>query len=828
MNPFRFIVYRLSFILLLASPSFAQYSFLGNADRIESTTSGALVHCDDGNSLEIRFLLPQMFRVTLTRPNYTDPLLNYPIAKTDWAPVALTSSSIDTAFVLKSSALELIIHKNPCRLIVCDLSGKILCEDDPAMGIGFDGPEVRCWKTITPDEKFFGLGLKSGDVNKRGREWTMWNTDYPAYDHRTDPLYESIPFFVGLRGGSAYGIYFNNSYRSTFNMGAGNRRYYSFAADQGNLDYFFISGPAIPEVVERYTELTGRMSMPPEWALGYQQCRWSYFPESRVMELARTFRNKQIPCDVIYLDIHHMDGYRVFTWDRNRFPQPETMLANLKKDGFRVVTIIDPGVKADSNYVMAKEGLSGNRFVKYPDGTNYIGEVWPGPSYFPDFSDPKTRLWWGEQNARWIDGGVSGIWNDMNEPACWGQAFPTETIFQGDGHAASQKKFHNLYGFLMARATKEGIKKAHPMDRPFILTRAAFAGIQRYSAVWTGDNVSKWDHLDLGIRMMQGLGLSGIPFNGTDIGGFMESPTPELYARWIEVGALSPLCRTHTEYNSPDQEPWSFGDDVERISRDFISLRYRLLPYFYSLFYESTQTGTPLLRPLFWNDQTDEHCFWYEFQHQFFVGDKLLAAPVTRANERLKKVYLPKGKWLDWNSDSVYTGPATIMVDAPLDKLPMFLREGAIIPQRDVQQRTGEQPLNKLTLDVFAGSVADSFRLYEDDGISHGYEKGDYRLTQWTCRKAGSTVDISQSRPYNQFTTSARTIQLRVHGLLTAPRSIAINGKAGKILSKGDGASNVGEIEALSANQIPVYYDARQHITTFDFPDQPSWKVTIR
>jgi alpha-glucosidase len=800
----------LSTLLLICSisPAFAAYSFLGKVDRVEPVPSGTNLYCDGGHSLAIRFLSPQIVRITLQRSDETEPLLDYALAKTDWPIVALAYRQSDTTLTLTSSALQLSIRKNPCRLTFLAINGMVLCADDPAMGIGFEGPEVRCWKSITPDEKFFGLGLKSGDVNKRGREWTMWNTDYPAYDHRTDPLYESIPFFVGLRGGSAYGIFLNNSYRSTFNMGAGNLRYYSFSADNGPLDYFFISGPAIPDVVSRYTELTGRISMPPEWALGYQQCRWSYYPESRVQELARTFRDKQIPCDALYLDIHHMDGYRVFTWDKIRFPQPETMLANLKKDGFRVVTIIDPGVKADSHYVMAAEGLRDNHFVKYPDGTNYIGEVWPGRSYFPDFSNPATRAWWGAHNATWIGGGVSGIWNDMNEPACWGQAFPTETLFNGDGHAASQKKFHNLYGLLMARATKEGLQKAQPDERPFILTRAAFAGIQRYSAVWTGDNVSRWDHLGLGIRMMLGLGLSGIPFNGTDIGGFMEAPTPELYARWIEAGSLSPLCRTHTEYNSPDQEPWSFGDDVERISRNFISLRYKLLPYYYSLFYASTQTGLPVLRPLFWNDQADERCFWYENQHQFFVGDNLLAAPVIAQGERIKKVYLPRGQWLDWNTDSLYSGPATIYVDAPLDRLPLFLREGAIIPQRDVQQHTGERPLEQLTLDIFSSATASEFNFYEDDGHSTANEQGGYRLTRWTARQDSGRIDLAGTRTHDGFNAPPRKIIIKLHGLQTAPQAITLNGA-----------------DIPSQN---ITYHPAQRTATMTFDDKTEWHLTIR
>lgn len=785
----------------------ANYSFLGNLQDYEQTESGIILTCEDNVRLEIRFLKPEMFRVTLVRPEYREPLLDYAVVKTDWEPVELQFREEDLHLVLTSKEIDLVIHKMPCRLTVLDKQGDVINQDDPGMGIGWDGKEVRCWKSLAADERFFGLGEKTGDVNKRGREWVMWNSDIPGYGNDTDPIYQSIPFYIGLHKNKAYGIYFNNSYRTVFNMGAGNRRYASFAADAGPLDYFFIYGPQVNRVVSTYTELTGRGTLPPLWGLGYQQCRWSYYPESKVMSLARTFREKQIPADVIYLDIHYMNGYRVFTWDKKRFPDPPAMLAKLQDMGFKVVTIIDPGVKVDSNYTVAQEGIAGNHFVKYPDGEVYVGEVWPGPSFFPDFSRPETRKWWGKKLAGMLDTGIDGFWNDMNEPAVWGRAFPLEVLMEDQGHISSQKKMHNLYGFLMSRAAHEAFRTHRPNQRPFLVTRAGFAGEQRYTAVWTGDNVASGEHLELGIRMMLGLGLSGIPFVGTDVGGFMGTPSPELYARWIQVGAFSPFFRTHTHYNSPPQEPWSFGEEVEEISRKFISLRYRLLPYFYNLFWEASESGAPILRPMFWYYQDDPMVYENAYQQQFFVGEKLLIAPVTREKEHLKKVYLPAGKWLEMNSEKVYEGPGTVAVDAPLDRIPMFLRDGGILPSGEAMQYVGEKPGNLLLLDIFCGDKYGNLLHYEDDGESFDYTGGEYRLTQFEFLHEKDHWTFTKSRLHDQFVMAERFLEVRLHAFENIPEKIQLDGKTLKKISPTDKSSE------------GYFYEEQSGILTVRFPD---------
>jgi alpha-glucosidase len=797
--------------LLLIFPSllFGKYQFLGNLQSYQTLPQGIEIVCENNVKLTLRFYNSNFFRVTLHRPEIADDTLTAPLANIHPQKIDLQFSEEDLALRLISQDIEVLIHKMPVRITVLDKQGRVINQDDPGMGIGWDGNEVRNWKSLMPGERFYGLGEKTGNLNKYRREWVMWNSDIPGYNDQTDPLYQSIPFYIGVNRQNAYGIYLNNSYRTVFNFGAGNERYSSFAADGGMLDYFFIYGPDIRRVVTTYTEITGHPFMPPQWALGYQQCRWSYFPDKEVLNLAKTFREKQIPADVIYLDIHYMDGYRVFTWDRNRFPNPIHMLNQLQDMGFKVVTIVDPGVKQDSTYRVAKSGVAGDHFVKYPDGEHYVGEVWPSYSFFPDFSRPATREWWGNYLAEMLDAGVDGFWNDMNEPAVWGKAFPTEVLMYDDGKYSSFKKMHNLYAFYMAQATFEAFAKHRPQQRPFIVTRAGFAGEQRMTTVWTGDNSATWEDLALGIRMMLGMGLSGVPFVGMDVGGFIGTPTPELYARWVQVGAFTPFFRTHTHYGSPDQEPWSFGENVEAISKKFIELRYRMLPYLYTLLWESTESGSPIVRPLFWQYQDDPNAFSDEFQHQFMVGENLLVAPVLSAGQRLKKVYLPEGKWYDLNTGKIFDGRKTIIVETPLDQIPMFLKDGGILTLQPIRQYVGDAADNRLTVKIYTDQQYGSFMLYEDDGQTNAFRDGQFRLTRFEANPTDGGIRISRSVVTNGYAVPQnRIIEVVLLNMTVAPQKVTL----GRIALKPIGRSQ-------SEQTAGYQYDAEHQRLIIQFPE---------
>jgi len=795
---------------------FAQYTFLGDLRSYQRTPAGIAARCDPGATLEVRFIDAGVVRVTLDRPNETEDLLDYPVAPRDWPGASLTFVDETQRLVLRSDRLTVVIHKTPCRVDFLDARGVALARDDSGMGIGWDGNEVRAWKTLVAGERFYGLGEKTGDLEKTGREWVMWNSDTYAYGPETDPLYESIPFLVGLRDGAAWGMYLNNSYRTTFNLGAGNQRYFSFSAEGGPLDYFFFSGVTIADVVREYTALTGRAPLPPRWALGYQQSRWSYYPAAEVLRLARTFREKRIPADVIYLDIDYMDGYRVFTWDPQRFPDPAGMLRQLDSLGFKIVTIVDPGVKADTAYAVAREGLAGRHFVRYPDGAPFIGSVWPGPAYFPDFTRAATRAWWGKRLDSFADLGVAGFWNDMNEPAVWGKAFPVEVEVDDGGRRSTFKKVHNLYALRMAQATYESLRARQPARRPFVLTRAGFSGTQTFGAVWTGDNVASWDHLELGILMMLGLGLSGVPFVGTDVGGFVGAPSPELFARWLEVGVFSPLFRTHATAESPRKEPWSFGEDVEAISREAIELRYRLLPYLYTLFREAHTSGAPILRPLFWHYPSDSSAYDRRYQHEFLVGADLLVAPVTRDGQRLQQVYLPAGRWLDMHSERVYAGPGAIVVPAPLEQVPMFLRESAMLPGQEPVQYIGERAPEAPTLDVFPGAAPCELRLYEDDGETFAYERGGFRETRFTCGEKNGATWVERAVTHAGYPASSESplLVIRLHAVERAPHRVRVDGR---------------DLRPAGAAGTQGYtYDARGRVVTVRVRETgPRQRVTI-
>lgn len=773
-------------LLLTADEVTSAYEFLGNVTAVRKDNRGVLLQCGR-DALRVEVLATDLLRIRLaSRPGgIWDDSPSYAVIKTIWPVVDWTFSESASDITIETAELKVKIQRAPCRLMFSDKQGRVINQDDEALGIGWDGPEVGVHKQLFDDEKFYGLGEKTGRLNKRGDEWVMWNSDFPGYDNNDDPLYQSHPFFIGVRqfhddarGGTpefrAYGIFFDNTYRTFFNMGAGNRRFYSFRAERGSLDYYFFYGPSMKKVLQRYTELVGRMPLPPLWALGYQQCRWSYYPESTVCALAKAFRDKKIPCDVIYLDIHYMDGYRCFTWDKNRFPEPAKMLADLAADGFKVVTIVDPGIKVDPGYFVYEQGLRGNHFVKYPDGQAYIADVWPGPSHFTNYTVPASRAWWGQLHKSFLEQGVAGFWNDMNEPAVWGRAVPDVVEFDENGEKVSQKKIHNVFGLLMAQATYEGVRQLQPDRRPFILTRAGFAGIQRYSAVWTGDNVANAENLEMAIRMCQGLGLSGVPFVGSDIGGFVDTPAPELYGRWIQAGVFTPLVRTHTAINTSNQEPWSFGDRIEEISRRYIELRYQLLPYVYNAFKQSSEGGVPVMRPMFLEFPNDPECYQDQSALQYFFGDDLLVAPVTQMNQALRRVYLPAGRWTDFWSEKIYDGMEYIVVDAPLERLPLFVRAGGIIFAREVQQYVGEKPMAKLAVDVYPADST-SRTLYEDDGTSFAYEKDLYCQTSFATRQQPQALTVEISERKGSYVPAPRRIQLRLHGQTSAPTSVTIN-----------------------------------------------------
>ena len=671
--------------------------------------------------------------------------------------------------VVKTDNLNIKIAKNSFSLAFYDKKGDLIHEDAED-ALKWNKNEVWTKKKTNKDEYFYGLGEKTGFLNKKGKKYTMWNSDvFKAHIETTDPLYISIPFYLATDTQKSYGIYFDNSYKSFFDFRINENNEYSFGAQGGKLDYYFINGPQSKDVIKKYTQITGKMNLPPKWSLGYHQSRYSYASEEEVKEISSKFREKNIPCDVIHLDIHYMDDYRVFTWDEEKFPEPDKLLTNLDKDGFKTVNIIDPGVKKDPDYKVYKQGIKNNYFCRYLDGNLFTGDVWPEESVFPDFTKKEVRNWWGDLHKNLLDSGVKGIWNDMNEPAVFNETYTmdVEVMHENDGNPDLHKRFHNQYALLEAMATYKGIKK-YKRERPFVLTRAGFSGIQRYAATWTGDNRSIWNHLKLAIPMLMNMGLSGLNFSGTDIGGFTGDSNGELLTRWTQLGTFMPFFRNHSSLNTKKQEPWEFAEKHEKIIKQFIELRYKFMPHIYNLFYKNSQNGLPVMRPLFMEFPDDKKT--YEISYQFMVGNSILAAPVYEPNKNKKLVYLPEGNWINYFTGEIYKGNQYIIEDTPLSTMPLYVKGGSILIMGEKMNYIGEKERKKLKIINYLDEKISesSYTLYEDDGISYDYQHGKYNLKEFSYQKKSNKLvfqikhlHFAYETDYNNYLLNFKNINFK-------------------------------------------------------------------
>ncbi|MDB5008335.1 MAG: alpha-glucosidase, partial [Mucilaginibacter sp.] len=681
--------------------------------------------------------------------------------------------------ILNTGAVKLQISKSPLRFNFYTADGKELSQDDARFGVNWQGTRVVNYRKLYKDEKFIGLGEKTGDLNRRGSSYVNWNSDVPDHTPKSDPLYETFPFFVGLHGGLTYGLFFDNTHKSYFDFGASTDDTMSwFGADAGDMNYYFFGAQSVAQIIEDYTWLTGRMEMPPLWSLGYQQCRWSYMSAAEILDIAENFRKEKIPADVMYCDIDYMDQYKIFTWNKETFPDPKSFIDKLKAMNFHLVTIVDPGIKVEPGYKQYDEGVAKNYFATYPNGEKYIGSVWPGRCHFPDFFNDEVRKWWGASFTALTVPGVEGFWNDMNEPAAWGQDIPWMVKF-GNYY---MPEVRNAYGMEMARATYEGTKKILGNKRPFVLTRAAYSGTQRYSAVWTGDNSAYDAHMLLGQRLVNSLGITGMSLVGVDIGGFSGDPTPELMVRWNSLGVYTPMFRNHAMKGTKYREPWRWGKENEEIIKKDIEQRYKLLPYIYSAYYQSHQTGIPVSRTLAINYTNDENVFDVKYQNQFLFGDALLVAPIesTRFTE---DVYLPAGEWYRLSTGEKFEGGKAVNVHAPLTDLPVFVKAGAIIPMQNIIQSTNEKGDGILELNVWFGKTANSYVYYEDDGASYDYEKGAYYKRSIHFDPLKNTISLSPAE--GSFISKYTQIRLVLHGFDEKIKTVKMNGKAMKLTEDG-------------------------------------------
>ena len=797
--------------------------------RDEPLPNGVRVQFE-GATMEVTALRPDVLRVRVGRDGKLPEDASWAVLpEARSARAGVTRLGADAAG-FATSELTVAIDRRTGNLRITDTQGHLVEED--LRPIEFHGTEFRLTKRMAKEEHYFGLGDKPGPLDRRNQAFTMWNTDNYGWQESTDPIYKSIPFFLSMNEGRATGVLMDNTYRSSFDFGKELRDGMSFGAPDGPVDYYVWYGPDPKRVVETYAWLTGPTPLPPLWSLGYQQSRYSYMTEARVKEIADRLRADRIPTDGIWLDIDYQDHNRPFTVDTVAFPTFSGMVADLAKQQFHLVAITDLHVAdlPNQGYVPYDSGVAGDHFLKNPDGSTYTARVWPGLSVFPDFTRDASRAWWGTLYQHFSAEGVAGFWNDMNEPAVFN--VPTKTMpddvqhrIEGSGfrpRTAGHLEIHNVYGMENTRGTYEGLLRIRPNDRPFVLTRASYAGGQRYAATWTGDNSATWNHLRQTTPQLVNLGLSGFAMSGADVGGFAGTPQPDLLTKWLEIAAFQPIDRDHTAKGTADQEPWVHGPAQEGIRRRFIEERYRLMPYLYTLAEEMSRTGLPIVRPLFLefpHAAGDGHPIDLDATGEFLFGPDILVAPAPFPDELdAYRVLLPPGVWYDlWTGARVDTArarsaeqrdaeqpaagdkeqvtsvqikgaptaaipPGTqaktsaaavdpLMITPTLEHLPVYVRGGAIVPTQALVQSTGQTPAGPLTLRVYVGPDCHG-TVYLDDGQTMAYKRGEFLRMESSCTTDGSTVTVHVGPHRGSFRPWWKELAIEVYGVPAAKEAM--------------------------------------------------------
>jgi alpha-glucosidase len=791
---------------------------IGAVASFTKSEKGVTFNCRDNSQVQVTVLAPDLVRV---RASFAKSIStrdhSWAVAKENWETPRWALTETAEAITIATAEVEIVVHRSPLLIDFRDArTHKVINADEQPMAydakgtlapLMFDpkaGMFVAASKKLGLDEHFYGLGEKAARLDKRRGYFVNWNSDTPGYTEGKDPIYQTIPFYLGLQQGLAYGIFFDNSYRSYFDFGRTSQQRAWFGAEGGEMNYYFFAGPSLKTILGRYADLTGHMPLPPMWALGNQQSRWSYYPDTMVKEVVRQYRERDLPLDVVHLDIDYMQGYRVFTFDTARFPDPKGLADSLSKQGVKIVAIVDPGVKyqssptnsaapksarpelesQDQRYYVFDEGIEKNYFQRRKNGELFIPKVWPGDSVFVDYTLPEARRWWGDLHRAYLDNGIAGIWNDMNEPSDFVDQTgknQMDVVSSDEGENSTHAKNRNVFALLEARATYEGLERLQPNKRPYVITRAGYAGIQQYSTMWTGDTNSTWDALALNLAMFTTLGLSGEPFVGSDVGGFIGRGNGELLVRAYQISFLAPFCRNHKVIDGYDQEPWRFGKYYEDIIRKYLKLRYQLLPFLYTTLEEAHRVGTPVFRPLMLNYQDDPNT--YNLDDEFMIGDDLLVAPIVKADLTARLVYLPKGTWYDYWTNKKYSGGTMVRVEAPLETVPMFVRGGAIIPLGPQMNYVGEKAFDPITFSIYPdvnGSA--STTLYEDDGLSPAYKQGAFRRTSVKVSRAINGYVVSVGAPLGQFNPGTRKFSFVIKSA-SAPKVVAIadDGRARQI-----------------------------------------------
>lgn len=744
-----------------------------------------------------------------------------PEAEPDLPSILLYSDVV----VLRTSTMGVVVDHADCRVAVENSNGDTILEEPAGGGYsgGRSGGDIVLSRSLADDERIYGLGERTGGLDRVGGRYTCWNTD--PYDSTlggwspdADPLYQCVPFYISSRpsGGGALGVFTDVTQSSTWDVGAADPDLYTLTVASGAIDQYLIAGPDFADVLARYTTLTGRAPLPPRWSLGFHQSRGGWSPDNAVTDVVDGFRARNLPLDAVWLDIGHTDGFRSWTWDPDTFADPAGLVDTLAADGVRALSVVHPAVKVEAGREVYDQGVVEGHFLA-EGGELWVGAAWPGASVFPDFTDAAARAWWGRLAAPDVTLGIAGFGLDMNEPTELGLGTAPDTLHaNGDNQPFTMAEAHNLYGLLEARATFEGMRTAAPDQRPFLVSRAGYAGLQRYAGAWTGDSPSTWDSLAATLPMLLGLGLSGQAWVGSDVGGTSGGASGELYARWMQVGALSPFFRAHVTEGADDQYPWSFGAEVQAAAQGALELRSSLLPYLYSLAWAATDTGASPLVPLVWEWPADPAVA--DLHDQALLGPWLLVAPILTQGATTRAVYLPEGRWYAFDTGRAYDGPETItLTDLSLATLPIFVREGAIVPRGPVMPWSDAAPIDPLTLEVWPGVEATSFTVYEDSGDGFDYEDSGYAATSWTLQGSATGATLSSSRA-GTHVIADRSVRVRVRRVDGAPTSVRLDGGA---------LADVGSEAALETTTAGWWWDQTDRSLWVVVPDATALTLAL-
>lgn len=717
--------------------------------------------CQDAVVL-IEWCTRDIVKVSLFPDGNVQPDTSFVVIHEAWSPVSFTVEDTEDSIWVKSSGVHIGCQKRPFRISFCNSMEQLILRERPAGGLGWSENQRYAYFNQTGDEHFYGFGERTIDFDKKGHDFSSYNTAVFGYSGPLETMNINIPFFCSTKG---YGLYFDNTYPGYFDMGSTDPGVYWCRADGGRMIYYFIYGGDLKGILERYTWLTGRQPLPPRWALGYLQSKYGYQTQTEAEAIVDSMRAKRFPCDAIILDLYWYKHMGDLWWDFENWPDPQQMISDFLDRGIKTVLIQEPYIlEISRNYSVAYDlGI----FGRDEGGTQMLlQDFWMGPAGLLDLTDPSAQSWWWALHIPLIDQGVSGWWTDLGEP----ELHPDNMVH----YLGPSAKVHNIFNLLWSKTIFEGYENYYPEERLFNLTRSGFAGMQRYSTFpWSGDVASSFGGLEVQIPMLLGMGMSGVAYHNSDIGGFVGYTSPELYIRWMQYGTFCPVTRAHGV--GQPQEPWAYGEEAERICRRYIQLRYMLLPYIYTYAYQNHTRGIPLARPLVMEYPDDPEV--YNLASEYLFGDLLLVAPVTREGMTTKSVYLPQGEWVYYWSDSCYSGAQTAIVNAGLEILPLFVKKGAIIPMQPLMSYSDERVLDTLILNIYP-SDSSSFTLYEDDGCTNDYQTGALALTEFSCRATEQLIEVNigQSEGMYDGKPDSRNYISQIHYIVTKPDSTLKNG----------------------------------------------------